>query len=91
MLKNKSSYSCPPEAVRKIENEKRNSTVSIIGCLDGENSEIENENKNGMRYTVGLQDEIAWEVGVFHEESGGESEEANGFNYVERRNKRLTS
>ena len=76
MLKNKSSYSCPPETVRKIENEKRNATVAIISPLDGENSDIENGNENDMRYTVGLQDEIAGEVDVFHVESGGESEGA---------------
>ena len=61
MLKNKSSYNCLPEAVRKIKNEKRSATVKIIGPLDGENSDIENGNENDMRYNVVLQDEIAGE------------------------------
>ena len=61
-----SCHSRLPEAVRKVDIEKRTATAAIIGSLDGgKNRDIEIGSENDMRYTVGLPDEIAGEIDVF--------------------------
>ena len=71
-----SCHSRLPEAVRKVDIEKRTATEAIIGSLDGgKNRDIEIGSENDMRYTYcGTTRWNCWGSWRVYEESGDESE-----------------